>query len=97
MARELQDDLWPKPVFYFSATFCEGVSGRFEQVDGHERETQPVEHHGDNYPVVRPKATPDVGGSGDVTLRKGIFISDAKFRNWYDEIKSNTIRRAKLS
>lgn len=34
-----------------------------------------------------------LGKVGNVTMRKGIFVTDAKLWTWYSEIKMNTIKR----
>lgn len=93
MAGEAQDNVWPLPKFYFSATFGDDSSISFQEVDGLNSETQPIEYRHGNSPVFYPIKMPGLGRVGNVTMRKGIFVNDAKFWAWYNEIKMNTIAR----
>lgn len=93
MAGEVQDNVWPLPKFYFSATFGDDSSISFQEVDGLNSETQPIEYRHGNSPVFYPIKMPGLGRVGNVTMRKGIFVNDAKFWAWYNEIKMNTIAR----
>lgn len=93
MAGEVQDNVWPLPKFYFSATFGDDSSISFQEVDGLNSETQPIEYRHGNSPVFYPIKMPGLGRVGNVTMRKGIFVNDSKFWTWYNEIKMNTIAR----
>jgi phage tail-like protein len=91
MANEQQ--VWPRPKFYFSVNFGGGMHVNFQEVTGLDAETKPIEYrHGDS-PSFYPIKMPGLGKVGNVTLRKGIFVNDTKFWTWYDEIKLNTIKR----
>ena len=93
MAGEVQDDVWPLPKFYFSVQLGDDQSASFQEVSGLESETRPIEYRHGNSPVFYPIKMPGLGRVGNVTLRKGIFVNDAKLWNWYSEIKMNTIKR----
>jgi phage tail-like protein len=94
MAGDTQNNIWPLPKFYFSVTFDNGVTANFQEVTGLETETKVIEYrHGDS-PVFYPIKMPGLGRVGNVTLRKGVFVSDVTFWNWYNQIKLNTIARA---
>lgn len=94
MAGDTQNNIWPLPKFYFSVTFDNGVTANFQEVTGLETETKVIEYrHGDS-PVFYPIKMPGLGRVGNVTLRKGVFVSDMTFWNWYNQIKLNTIARA---
>lgn len=93
MAGEVQDQVWPLPKFYFTVTLGDDNSVSFQEVDGLDSETQVIEYrHGDS-PVFYPIKMPGLGKVGNVTLRKGIFVNDSAFWEWYNEIKMNTIAR----
>ena len=84
---------WPLPKFYFSVQLGEGMSASFQEVTGLASETQPIEYrHGDGSSLY-PVKMPGPGKVGTVTLRKGIFASDAPLWKWFDAIKMNTIER----
>jgi phage tail-like protein len=94
MAGEAQNNIWPLPKFYFSVTFDNGVTVSFQEVTGLETETKVIEYrHGDN-PIFSPIKMPGLARVGNVTLRKGIFVDDNGFWNWYNQIVMNTIKRA---
>lgn len=93
MAGETQDDIWPLPKFRFSVRLGEDMSVSFAEVSGLDTETQVIEYrHGDS-PVFSPIKMPGLAKVGNVTLRKGIFVNDNRFWDWYREIKMNTISR----
>lgn len=93
MAGEVQDQVWPLPKFYFTVTLGDNNSVSFQEVDGLDSETQPIEYRHGNSPVFYPIKMPGLGKVGNVTLRKGIFVNDTWFWDWYNEIKLNTIAR----
>jgi phage tail-like protein len=79
--------------FPFTVRFDDGVTARFAEVSGLEIEGKPIEYrHGDS-PIFYPIKMPGLGKVGNVTMRKGIFVGDAKLWTWYNEIKMNTIKR----
>ena len=93
MAGEIQDNVWPLPKFYFTVQLGDDASVSFQEVDGLESETQPIEYRHGNSPIFYPIKMPGLGRVGNVTMRKGIFVNDSKFWTWYNEIKMNTIAR----
>jgi phage tail-like protein len=93
MAGEVQNNIWPLPKFYFSVALGDNDAVSFQEVDGLESETQPIEYRHGNSPVFYPIKMPGLGRVGNVTMRKGIFVNDSNFWNWYNEIKMNTIAR----
>ena len=93
MAGEVQNNIWPLPKFYFSVTLGDNDAVSFQEVDGLESETQPIEYRHGNSPVFYPIKMPGLGRVGNVTMRKGIFVNDSNFWDWYNEIKMNTIAR----
>jgi phage tail-like protein len=93
MAGEVQDQNWPLPKFYFSVQLGDDNTVSFQEVTGLESETQPIEYRHGNSPVFAPLKMPGLQKVGNVTLRKGIFVTDSKLWNWYNEIKLNTITR----
>lgn len=93
MAGEVQDAVYPLPKFYFTVSLGDDNTVAFQEVDGLDSETQIIEYRHGNSPVFYPLKMPGLGRVGNVTLRKGIFINDGKFWDWYNEIKMNTIGR----
>ena len=93
MAGKEQDNVWPLPKFYFSVQLGDDDTVSFQEVDGLDSETQIIEYRHGNSPVFYPIKMPGLGKVGNVTMRKGIFVNDSKFWDWYNEIKMNTIER----
>lgn len=93
MAGEVQDNVWPLPKFYFTVQLGDDNTVSFQEVDGLQSETQVIEYRHGNSPIFYPIKMPGLGKVGNVTMRKGIFINDQRFWDWYNEIKLNTIKR----
>lgn len=93
MAGEVQDSNWPLPKFYFTVKLGDDAKVNFQECDGLDSETQVIEYRHGNSPIFYPIKMPGLGRVGNVTLRKGIFVNDAQFWDWYNEIKMNTIAR----
>lgn len=93
MAGEVQDNVWPLPKFYFSVTLGEDESVSFQEVDGLESETEIIEYRHGNNPIFSPIKMPGLKKFGNVTMRKGIFVNDNKFWDWFSQIEMNTIER----
>ena len=93
MAGEKEDNVWPLPKFYFSVQLGDDKSINFQEVDGLNSETQVIEYRHGNSPIFYPIKMPGIGKVGNVTMRKGVFVNDNRFWDWYNEIKMNTIKR----
>ncbi|MEA2926072.1 MAG: hypothetical protein QOD25_3194, partial [Alphaproteobacteria bacterium] len=88
-----QGNTWPLPKFYFSVQLGDDKDVKFSEVTGLEADTKVIEYrHGDSK-VFSPIKMPGLGSVGNVTMRKGIFVKDAKFWTWFSEIKMNIIAR----
>ena len=84
--------VWPLPKFYFQVKWDSNVMS-FQEVSGLSTETQAIEYrHGDN-PVFSTIKMPGIKKFGNITMKKGVFKSDNKFWDWYNQIKLNTIKR----
>lgn len=98
MAGEAQDPkVWPLPEFYFKVTITDVGEMSFKEVSGLDKEYDVIEYRsGDDKALTKVKM-PGLIKSGDVTLKKGIFVSDKNFWNWIGEIKLNTIKRRTIT
>ena len=94
MAGETQDQsVWALPKFYFSVDIGDQQNLTFQEVSGLDAETQVIEYRaGDNERFSTVKM-PGIRKVGNVTLKKGIFVRDDKFWDWYSQIEMNTIKR----
>jgi phage tail-like protein len=89
-----QDNVWPLPKFYFKVKLgSQDNTASFQEISGLETETQVIEYrHGDSKQFSTIKM-PGIAKTGNVTLKKGVFVKDNNFFKWYDAIKMNTIKR----
>ena len=93
MAGEAQDSNWPLPKFYFSVDWGSTTNIPFQEVSGLEIEAQPIEYRHGNSPVFSTINMPGIIKNSHVTMKKGVFVNDNAFWNWYNKIKMNTIER----
>lgn len=84
--------VWPLPKFHFEVKWDDAVMS-FQEVSGLDIEAQPIEYRSGDNPVFSTIKMPGIVKSGNVTMKKGIYKSDNKFWDWYNEIKMNTIKR----
>ena len=98
MAGETQDDSWPLPKLHFSVRFgSQDKDVSFQEVSGIETETQPIEYrHGDNKQFSAIKS-PGMVKTGNITLKRGVFVNDNNFWKWHDSIKMNIIQRETIT
>jgi phage tail-like protein len=95
MTGEKQETPWPLPKFYFSVT---GMPGNpvFQEVTGLETETQVIEYRAGDSGIFAPIKMPGLARVGNVTMKKGIFVSDPLLWTWFDSISMNTITRSNI-
>lgn len=93
MAGEAQDSNWPLPKFYFSVDWGSTTDIPFQEVSGLEIEAQPIEYRHGNSPVFSTINMPGIVKNNHVTMKKGVFVNDNTFWDWYNKIKMNTIER----
>jgi len=88
--------IWPIPKFYFQVKWDSTVMS-FSEVSGLEIEAQQIPYrHGDS-PEFSEIKMPGIKKNGDVTMKKGVFKSDNKFWDWFNQIKMNTIKRVPVT
>ncbi|AEV32322.1 MULTISPECIES: phage tail protein [Flavobacteriales] len=89
-----QGATWPLPKFYFKVSLgSQDNTVSFQEVSGLDTEAQPIEYrHGDST-VFSTIKMPGIVKSGNVTLKKGVFVKDNNFFKWYEGIKMNIIKR----
>jgi len=94
MDKEAQDSVWPMPKFYFTVYLGSlDCAVSFQEISGLETETQPIEYRHGESKSFSTINMPGIAKTGNVTLKKGVFVNDNNFWKWYDAIKMNTIKR----
>ena len=97
MAGETQDPkIWPLPKFQFSVTM-NGQTVSFQEVSGLEMEAQVIEYRAGDSASWSTVKMPGLRKFGNVTLKKGIFVHDNRFWEWFDNIKMNVIARTPMT
>lgn len=92
MAGEKQDNVWPLPKFYFQVKLGD-KEVPFQEVSGLDIEAQIIEYRHGNSPEFSTIKMPGIKKTGNVTLKKGVFVKDNSFWDWFNKIKMNTIER----
>ncbi len=87
---------WPLPKFHFQVEW-ESEQALFQEISGLDTEAQIIEYRHDDSPQFSTIKMPGIQKSGNITMRKGIFKSDNKSWDWFNEIKMNTIKRKRVT
>lgn len=94
MAGEVQDAVWPLPKFRFIVDWGDQQTDiQFQEVSGLDAETQIIEYRHSNSPEFSTIKMPGIAKYGNVTMKRGVFVNDNSFWNWYEQITMNTIKR----
>jgi phage tail-like protein len=94
MAEESENNLWPMPKFGFEVTIgSQSSAASFQELSGLDTETQPIEYRNNDSKLFSSIKMPGVSRVGNVTLKKGLFMNDNSFWDWYNSIKMNTIKK----
>lgn len=89
---------WTLPKFYFKVDFGEGLGiVSFQEISGLDVESQQIEYRKGNSSLFSTIKMPGITKSGNITLKKGIFVKDNAFLSWYRQIKMNTISKKEIT
>ena len=94
MAGEVENNIWPLPKFKFNVTFAVAkISIQFSEISGLDEEAQIIEYrHGNSTGNFNIKM-PGLQKFNNVTLKRGVFVGNNEFYDWFARIKANTIAR----
>lgn len=82
----------PLPAFHFKVDWA-GTRIGFTEVSGLEFEADVIEYREGSSPVSSSMKIPGVKKYGDITLKRGIFLGDNEYSDWYETIKMGTVER----
>lgn len=89
-----ENAIWPMPKFYFKVTWGKTTIS-FAEVSGLDTEAQIIEYrHGDSK-VHSAIKMPGVKKVGNVTMKRGVFVGDNTYYDWFNQIKLNTIEKGR--
>lgn len=88
-----QGSTWPLPKFYFSVNLGDAGQVPFQEVTGLNTESETISYRAGDSKAFNVIKMPGLIKSGNVTLKKGIFVNDTKFWDWFSKINMNLIKR----
>ncbi|GAB2701542.1 hypothetical protein GCM10027037_28520 [Mucilaginibacter koreensis] len=90
----IKNEAWPMPQFGFEVDFGTEVgNATFQEVSGLDVAQPPVEYQPGNKAVFSNIKPPGIAQVGNITLKRGIFVSDATFWERHSELSLNNIKR----
>ncbi|WP_452223622.1 phage tail protein [Lacinutrix chionoecetis] len=92
------EKVWPISKFFFTVDLGGGMeNASFQEVSGLDIESQIIEYrHGDS-PQFSTIKMPGIVKSSNVTLKKGVFVKDNQFYDWYATVKMNVVKRVTVT
>lgn len=88
-----QNAIWPLPSFSFQVSWGSQQSIAFQEISGLDAETQVIEYRHSNSKDYSTIKMPGIAKYSNITMKKGIFVKDKTFWEWYSKIKMNTYPR----
>lgn len=88
--------IWPIPKFQFQVKWDSNVMS-FQEISGLDMQPQSIEYRSGNSKDFSTVKMPGIKTTGNVTMKKGVFKSDNKFWDWFNQIKMNTIKRMPMT
>ena len=90
--------MWPIPKFYFTVDFGAAIKNvPFQEVSSLDVDTQIIEYRASNSPLFSTIKMPGLAKFANITLKKGIFVKDNHFFNWFNAIQMNTVQRTTVT
>lgn len=89
----IQGAPWPLPKFYFSVEVAGIGTMGFQAVEGLSAEVSLIEYRHSNSPEFSKIKMPGMKTYTNVTLKKGVFVGDSDFFDWFNSINMNTVQR----
>jgi phage tail-like protein len=67
----------------------------FSEVSGLDAEAQIIEYHNQESKDFYPIKMPGIGKVGNVTLKRGVFVGDQGYWDWYSQVKLNSVTKGR--
>lgn len=96
MAVEKQEPPWPIPRFYFQVSIGNLGAILFQEISGLDTQDDPIEYRANNT-AFSMVPMPGLHKASEITLKKGMFIDDTKFIDYFREVKMNTVKRENVT
>jgi phage tail-like protein len=88
--------IWPLPKFHFRVEWGD-TEMVFQEVAGLDVESIGLEYRAGNSQGFSTIKMPGIKKYSNVTLKKGVFVSDNAVFDWFADIKMNTIKRRQIT
>jgi phage tail-like protein len=89
------ETIWPLTKFHFRVEW-EGTVLHFQEISGLDVETEVLDYRAGNkaFSTVRMLGLKKYG---NITMKKGVFVKNNAFFDWFSEIRMNTLTRKTLT
>ena len=87
---------YPLPKFHFQVEWG-GAQIGFTEVTGLNTETQVIEYRHGASPEYAVTKMPGMQTNGNITMKRGTFLGDNEFYDWWNTVALNTIERRDLT
>ena len=90
---------YPMPKFHFQVEWSEGNENdlRFTEVSGLDIETELIEYRDGYNPEFTKTKMPGMQKFSNITLKRGTFVGQDSFYQWYDTISLNKVDRRSIT
>ena len=96
-AQSASTQAWPLPSFYFKISITNVGDMSCSEVSGLETEFEEITYRaGDSNDFTKLKM-PGLKKVSDITLKKGIFVSDSQLWKWIGNVNMNIIQRENVT
>lgn len=83
---------FPLPKFHFSVQWG-GSKIAFTEVSGLNKEMDVIEHRVGSSPNFFKEKMPGMHKLSNITLKRGVFLGDNEFFDWYNTVAQNTVKK----
>jgi len=81
-------NIWPISNSYFSVDIGDQKNLAFQEILGLDVESKVIEYQNGNSPQFSTIKMPEMFSSRNVTLKKGVFVKDNCFWDWFNQINT---------
>jgi phage tail-like protein len=87
---------FPLPKFYFSVSWG-GSKIAFTEVSGLNSDLDVIEHRVGSSPEFFKRKNPGMKKLSNITLKRGVFINDNEFYQWYNTVAQSTVEKRTIT
>ncbi|NHN27088.1 phage tail protein [Flavobacterium jejuense] len=87
---------FPLPKFHFSVQWG-GSKIAFTEVSGLNKEMDVIEHRVGSSPNFYKEKMPGMQKLSNITLKRGVFLGDNEFYDWYNTVAQNTVEKRTIT